>query len=210
MIGWFSCLGEPNDHHNNEDCARLEKNGQWSDIPCIGKSYGSICEVGKYVNKSHLFYCTKYEKKNIYKNSENTLFLYVLGSSACKDNTHLNNLLESTSTNTVNGWTIDCNEGVWTTQQGDCKNWYGWGSSHEVGSIATTLSGSGRARLDFGNCHDTGTVKAFLDGQEIESADALIPHKVVEFNFNPGSVLRMSEYDIAVIQFNTVNNYSPL
>ena len=124
--------------------------------------------------------------------------------SACKDNTHLNNLLESTSTNTVNGWTIACNEGVWTTQQGDCKNWYGWGSSHEVGSIATTLSGWGRARLDFGNCNGLGTVKALLDGQEIGSADALIPHKVVEFNFNPGSVLRMSEYDVAVIQFNNL------
>ena len=76
--------------------------------------------------------------------------------------------------------------------------------SEKVGSIVTTLSGSGRARLDFGNCHSGGTVKAFLDGQEIGSADALIPHKVVEFNFNPGSVLRMSEYDKAVIQFNSL------
>jgi hypothetical protein len=88
----------------------------------------------------------------------------------------------------------------------NCQNWYGWGTnpSEKVGSIVTTLSGFGRARLDFGNCHDTGTVKAFLDGQEIGSADALIPHKVVEFNFNPGSVLRMSEYDVAVIQFNNL------
>ena len=90
----------------------------------------------------------------------------------------------------------------------NCQNWYGWigypEASGNVGSISTTLSGSGRARLDFGNCHDTGTVKAFLDGQEIGSADALIPHKVVEFNFNPGSVLRISEYDVAVIQFNNL------
>ena len=124
--------------------------------------------------------------------------------SACKDNTHLNNLLESTSMNTVNGWTIDCSAGVWTGYEfEDCKNWYGF-LHPESGSIATTLTGSGRARLDFGNCYKTGTVKAFLDGQEIESADALIPHKVVEFNFNPGSVLRISEYDIAVIQFNNL------
>ena len=53
---WFSCLGEPNDSSNNEDCARLETNGLWNDISCIGYSYGSICEVGKYVNKSNLFY----------------------------------------------------------------------------------------------------------------------------------------------------------
>ena len=86
----------------------------------------------------------------------------------------------------------------------NCQNWYGWGPSENVGSIVTTLNGTGRARLDFGNCHTAGTVKAFLDGQEIGSADTLIPHKVVEFNFNPGSRLRMSEYDVAVIQFNNL------
>ena len=59
---WFSCLGEPNDSSNNEDCATVKTDGQWNDDPCIGSSFGSICEVGKYVNKSHLFYCTKYEK----------------------------------------------------------------------------------------------------------------------------------------------------
>ena len=122
----------------------------------------------------------------------------------CQENTHVNNLLESTTTNIVSRWTIDCDDGVWIKTWKNCQNWYGWGKNEKVGSIVTTLSGSGRARLDFGNCHDTGTVKAFLDGQEIGSADALIPHKVVEFNFNPGSVLRMSEYGKAVIQFNSL------
>ena len=117
----------------------------------------------------------------------------------------MNNLLESTTTNIVSGWTIDCDKGVWIKTSKNCPNWYGWGKSKKVGSIVTTLSGSGRARLDFGNCHDTGTVKAFLDGQEIGSADALIPHKVVEFNFNSGSELRISESDgVAVIQFNSL------
>ena len=73
-----------------------------------------------------------------------------------------------------------------------------------VGSIATTLTGSGQARLDFGNCYPGGTVKAFLDGQEIGSADALIPNKVVEFYFSPGSKLTISEHGIAVIQFNSL------
>ena len=131
---------------------------------------------------------------------------FSLDNSDCQKNTHVNNLLESTTTNTVSGWTIDCNYGVWTQSWKNCQNWYGWRyeNGDKVGSIITTLSGSGRARLDFGNCNTIGTVKAFLDGQEIGSADALIPHKVVEFNFNPGSVLRISEYDIAVIQFNNL------
>merc|ERR1711934_1281203 len=81
------------------------------------------------------------------------------------ENTHVNNLLESTTTNTVSGWTIDCNHGVWTRSWKNCQNWYGWSDENgdKVGSIITTLSGSGCARLDFGNCHSTGTVKAFLD-----------------------------------------------
>ena len=33
--------------------------------------------------------------------------------SACNDNTHVNNLLESTSTNNAYGWTISCEMGVW-------------------------------------------------------------------------------------------------
>ena len=126
----------------------------------------------------------------------------------CQENTHIDNLLESITTNTVKGWTIDCNNGVWNGKVWkNCQNWYGWSygkGEDEVGSIITTLSGSGRARLDFGNCNNKGTVKAFLDELEIGSADTLIPHKVVEFNFNPGSVLRISEYDIAVIQFNNL------
>ena len=127
--------------------------------------------------------------------------------SACNDNTHLNNLLESKSTNTVDGWTIDCNNGVWLRTWKDCQNWFGWGipgSSIPDGSISTILSGSGSARLDFGNCHTTGTVKVFLDGQEIGSADALIPHNIVEFNFIEGSELTISEHDVAVIQFNSL------
>ena len=119
----------------------------------------------------------------------------------------MNNLLESITTNTVSGWTIDCNYGVWTQSWKNCQNWYGWGyeNGDKVGSIITTLSGSGCARLDFGNCNTAGTVKAFLDEQEIGSADALIPHKVVEFNFNSGSELRISESDgVAVIQFNSL------
>jgi len=124
-------------------------------------------------------------------------------------NTHLNNLLESTSTDHADGWTIDCKKGVWTKHDKNCHNWYGWSPKGSLteGSITTTFSGSGRARLDFGNCNFKGIVKAFLDGQEIASAipkSALIPHKVVDFNFHPGSKLTIREDETGVIQFNSL------
>ena len=49
-----------------------------------------------------------------------------------------------------------------------------------------------------------GSVKAFLDGEEIESANSEGPYKVVEFNFIPGSRLSISDYGITVIQFNSL------
>ena len=49
-----------------------------------------------------------------------------------------------------------------------------------------------------------GTVKAFLDGEEIGSAGFLTPNQVVEFTFNHGSELLINEHDTAVIQFNSL------
>ena len=47
-------------------------------------------------------------------------------------NGHLNNLITSTSSNEVNGWTIDCAGGVWNadehTYDDVCYNWYGYTS----------------------------------------------------------------------------------
>ena len=101
------------------------------------------------------------------------------------------------------------NQGVWTKHDKNCHNWYGWSPKGSLteGSITTTFSGSGRARLDFGNCNFKGIVKAFLDGQEIASAipkSALIPHKFVDFNFHPGSKLTIREDETGVIQFNSL------
>ena len=52
--------------------------------------------------------------------------------------------------------------------------------------------------------YNRGTVKAFLDGEEIESVDSGTHHKVVEFNFTPGSRLSISEHGAGIIQFNSL------
>ena len=129
---------------------------------------------------------------------------YVHVAEFCK-NDHLNNLLESTATNSAEGWTINCNEGVWNSPSDKCSNWYGYIPNDDVGSISTTFKGSGRARLDFGNCYKNGRVKAYLDGKMIgKGAGKYTFSKVVEFNFQHGSILEINEQNTATIQFNSL------
>ena len=106
-------------------------------------------------------------------------------------------------------WTVDCDLGVWNsdTHSNGCSNWYGYGSGNngvDIGSISSTFSGSGRAKLDFGNCFFKGIVYAYLDGIEIASASKETPSVKVEFDFNVGSILMITEA-IGIIQFNSLD-----
>ena len=65
--------------------------------------------------------------------------------------------------------------------------------------MKTTLFGTGNVVLRFGNCWKTGVVKVYLDGSEIETAGPG-EFKVVSFEYNDGSVLEISEFNIAIIQ----------
>ena len=131
--------------------------------------------------------------------------LYIL---ACDGNDYLNNLLGSTST--ANGWTIDCNKGVWNMYMylnSLCSNWYGYGNGLTIGSVSTNFNVKGRARLDFGNCNsgNSGIVNAYLDGNLKASAPEGTPSKTVEFDFNIGSNLMITEENGAIIQFNSLH-----
>ena len=129
--------------------------------------------------------------------------MYIL---ACHGNGYLNNLLETTSTNTAFGWTIDCASGVWDNTYSDiCSNWYGFSNGSPIGSVSTTFDVKGQATLDFGNCWSAGTVHVYLDGNVIASAPQNTPSKKVEFNFNIGSILKITEENVAIIQFNSLN-----
>ena len=87
-------------------------------------------------------------------------------------NSHLNNPLISTSSQTIDGWTVDCTNGHWnqegTQYDATCYNWNSWTSG--TGSISTTLYGGGRAILNFGNCWTDSayvTVELGKDSQSI-------------------------------------------
>ena len=83
-----------------------------------------------------------------------------------------------------------------------CENWYGYEDYSAIGSITTTLSGTGRAKLNFGNCYTSGNVKVFLDNTEIATVSGDEKSKTVEFDYNDGNELKLTE-DFAIIVFNS-------
>ena len=122
----------------------------------------------------------------------------------CKiDNKHVNDILQYTSTSNVPNWDIDANMIVgieWFKNR--CENWYGYEDASAIGSIKTTLSGTGRAKLNFGNCYKSGNVKVFLDNTEIAAASGDEKSKTVEFAYSDGNELKLTE-DFAIIVFNS-------
>ena len=112
--------------------------------------------------------------------------------------------------NTANGWRydIDSDSDLYTKKlcsKWGTNNWYGFKQGNAIGSISTIFNGRGRARLVFGNCWTTGTVKAYLDGTFIAFAPGSTPTKTVELYFNVGSILKITEENAAIISYNSLN-----
>ena len=85
------------------------------------------------------------------------------------------------------------------------NNWYGFKEGNAIGSISTIFNGKGRARLDFGNCWTTGIVNAYLDRTFLAFAPGSTPSKIVEFYFNIGSILKITEENGAIISYKSLN-----
>ena len=77
-------------------------------------------------------------------------------------------------------------------QCGEGANWYGWSSGRDVGSLKTTLKGSGEFTLDFGNCGTKGSVRAYLNDLEIRYTNPG-QNYVKTQRFTPGSVLKIKD-----------------
>ena len=67
--------------------------------------------------------------------------------------------------------------------------------------MTTTLHGSGRAILDFGNCNNNGIVVAYKNDVEMLSLSANTKDQI-EFDFQDGDVIRISELNEGIIEFN--------
>ena len=113
----------------------------------------------------------------------------------------MNNLLTS-STNIVDGWSIDLEKGKWSNNDnvdskcGGGEGWYGWAPGDSVdGVISTTLNASSKCgRLDFGNCwHGEGFVRAYLEGELIAEAGPDTPSVITKFQIPQDSLLEIKD-----------------
>ena len=129
------------------------------------------------------------------------------------DNSHVNNLKVS-KTGPVSGWTFDkITDGSWNhdaeSNEGymcQSASWFGWNAGFNSGSISTILHGSGKAILDFGNCESVddregNIVVAYQNDKELASVGAGDTH-IVEFQFSDGDEIKITENNLAFIQFN--------
>ena len=127
-------------------------------------------------------------------------------------NSHVNQITAAKNGNEATGWKINAsaaysstkkrsNHGYWQKRcsNGD-KNWWGWcdgncgTGTNGLAIIETTLKGCGTARLDFGNCYTYQCqVSVHVDGKIISTAYQNTPHKVVQFDFQEGSELKITE-----------------
>ena len=65
---------------------------------------------------------------------------------------------------------------------------------NDVGSVSNTFRGSGTATLTFGDCFQhTGQIKVSLNGEVIAKSTRPNQQEIVEFQYGPGDVLKISE-----------------
>ena len=111
------------------------------------------------------------------------------------------NSLKQNKEQSVLGWTFDLEFGLWNQiPANDCadSSWFGW-TGTSVGSLKTTLYGSGHASLTFGNCWTEGTVNLYIDGTIIASAGPT-SMKTATFDYSNSNELKLDE-DIGIIRF---------
>ena len=132
----------------------------------------------------------------------------------------MNELVGSRSKN-FSAWNINVNHGQWLypdpdshvpdvwSNCGEGKKWYGWNGSpgneiEKTGSISTILPVSGKVRLSFGNCWNSGDVSVYLNGVLKSSAIPNSHHKST-FWFEAGDELKIcDEGHNSIIQFDFI------
>ena len=141
------------------------------------------------------------------------MYFHVLFEDCISPNAHVNGL-RGTTTKNVTGWNLDNIEYGSVTNEdfGSCRDgnsWWGYkthASRYSVGSINTTLSGCGMAKLDFGECNDESghSTNVNLNGIEIGVATSGQLSKTIDVNFKDGDILELKQKNYgSLIRFNS-------
>ena len=129
----------------------------------------------------------------------------------------LNELVGSTTKN-ISAWSINVSHGQWLYPDPDVpesddvrsscgggKKWYGWELEEKVGSISTILPVSGRIKLKFGNCWNSGTVIVYLNEKLKSTATHNTYDHTSIFWFKAGDELMLrDEGHNSIIQFDSI------
>ena len=103
---------------------------------------------------------------------------------------------EFNSPRVVPGWNLEeIDRGSFNNDNfGKCRegnSWFGFKSSYGSFSISTTLSGCGKAKIDFGSCTFYEPLVG-LNGKVIGRADADQLYKIIIFDFQDGDNLELA------------------
>ena len=131
------------------------------------------------------------------------------------------NELVGSRTKNISAWDINVSHGQWLypdpdpsvpdvlSSCGGGTKWYGWAGIpgnevEKIGSISTVLPASGRLRLRYGNCWNSGKVTVYLNGVFKNSAPPNSDRTTI-FYFQAGDELRISdEGPNSIILFNSI------
>ena len=87
---------------------------------------------------------------------------------------------------------------------GNGKKWFGFSYKNNVGTINTTLSGCGKATLNFGNCGHGGSV-VFYKNSKILGIANTFENKNIAFEFFDGDLIEIQDHDSGSIML--FNNF---
>jgi hypothetical protein len=91
----------------------------------------------------------------------------------------------------LSGWIVNCSHDAKDSHAAQCQtdvSWAGFANAGTVGTVSTTMSGTGTATLNYGSCNG-GTVEVFLDGALVSSAVGMLLSKEVVSALTDGAEL---------------------
>ena len=143
-------------------------------------------------------------------------YIYI---SDCDKNRILSQIISS-KTKENPGWETDFDYGVWSGSEssertfskdtwkhcGNGTTWFGFTNSAGVGSLSVMLSGAGTIKLNYENCWHAGSVRRYLNGEQIDTTgEKFRSPQTNEFSFVNGDVLKLTdEVGAPVVRLNAI------